>query len=413
MPRLATFLRRALLAAALLPALAHAKSAPPAAGPSRVIVFVGADDRGAENSALKLGGLVEEAVARNDKHKVVSLADAAGDRLGSDVRAARRAAEDDLAQGKRLLAEGKLDDAEAALRSSIKNGEAAAAGLEKLDDLADAHAALAAVLHLKHKEDDAKDALAEALSLKPTYRPDAKLAAGPVGELLRTVKREAADIHRGSISAFSTPTGGRVFLDGEVRGYTPLTIDRIPVGKHLVRMERPGYQNFGQAIEVTSTEEVAVKGHLTPTKDFAEVEDQVGQALKEVDSASAGPAAFKLLSHFHADRGVFANVRTSGDNLVLDLALVDARAHKRVAHRRNSFEGEDPKNLEREVGRLVQALLADADEGAPAKASSGSKDPLDSVSGTEDWDEDHGGSKRRGSDDEDAPRKKKKPADDE
>jgi tetratricopeptide (TPR) repeat protein len=191
MPRLPSLAHCALLAASALPALALAKGSPPAAqSQSRVMVFVGAEDRGAEGGALKLGALVEEAVGRNEKQKLVSLADAAGERLSSEVRAAQRASEDDLTSGKKLLQEGKLDEAEAALHSSIKNAEVAAAAFGKIDDFAEAHAALAAVLHLKHRDDDAKDALIEALVLEPTYRPDAKLG-GPLAELFRTVRREA------------------------------------------------------------------------------------------------------------------------------------------------------------------------------------------------------------------------------
>ena len=193
-----------------------------------------------------------------------------------------------------------------------------------------------------------------------------------------------------------------------MKGFAPLSVDRLPVGRHLVRFERPGYMNVGQVIEVTSTDDTPVKAHFQATKDFADVEDQVGQALKEVDSTSCGPSTFRLLKHYTLDRAIFANVRTTGDNLVLDLALVDSAAKKRVAHRRNSFEGEDPGNLTREVNKLVAGLIADAEDRPKDGNAKASKDPLDGVDGMEDWGDEKGSSRNNSGDDDDAPKKKKK-----
>ena len=176
-------------------------------------------------------------------------------------------------------------------------------------------------------------------------------------------------------------------------------------------LEAKGVKAFGQVVDITSTDDTPVKAHFQATKDYADVEDQLGQALKEVEATACGQATFRLIKHYNLDRAIFANVRTSGDNLVLDLALVDLPSHKRVAHRKNSFEGEDPQNLSREVNRLVAGLLADADD-RPKASSGGSKDPLDSIDGMEGWDEDKGGS-RSSSDDDDRPKKKKKAAEDE
>jgi hypothetical protein len=271
--------------------------------------------------------------------------------------------------------------------------------LYKVQPYVEANVYLAAVYQTKHHDDDAKDALSEALAVKPTYRLDDKLAGGPLADLVVSVRRETAEGHKGSASIFTTPAGGKIFIDGELRGYGPLSLDRLPVGKHLVRFERPGYMNVGLVANITSTDDAIVKGRALPTPEFSEQEDGLAQSLKEVDSARCGPATFALLAHYKLERGIFANVSTSGDNLVLDLAMVDSAQRKRIAHRRNSFEGEDPENVAREVSHLVDGLLADAaaeDKPRDAKPAA-EKDPLDSVNGMEDW-----------GDDDDAPRKKHK-----
>jgi hypothetical protein len=274
----------------------------------------------------------------------------------------------------------------------------------------EAHAYLAAVLQLKGKEDDARDELIEALAMKPAFRPSGKLDGGAFLDLLKAAKKESAEGHRGSASVYTVPPGGKVIVDGEVKGFAPVSIDRLPVGKHVFVFERPGYYNGGQVSEVTSTDDLALKGHFSPTKDYAEVEDAVAQCAKEVTSSTAGPNTWKVLSHFKIDRAIIGNVRTSGDNLVLDLVLVDAKSKKRISKRKNSFEGEEYGTLGREVNKLVSGLFADAEdpEKQGGKVKNVTRDPLDNVSGMEDWDEDgNGGAANAGSEDDKGKKKKK------
>ena len=396
-----------LVAALLLgPAAAQGKSAapPPArSSPRSAMVFVGAQDRGAEASALKLGGMVEEALGRAEHYTVTALGDAAGERVPADAREALHTAGLAVEAGQTAFEAGKLDEAQQQLEAAVKAYEHGAAGLYKMDDFTRASGYLAAVYQAKHRDDDAKDALTEALAVKPAFRLEGKLDEGPVGDLLRSARRESNAGHKGSASLFTTPPGGKVFVDGELKGYGPLSLDRLPVGKHFVRFERAGYMNVGQMAEVVSTDDIAVKARFVPTHEFAAEEEALAQALKEVDSPKCGPATFSLLDHYRLERAIFANVSTTGDNLVLDLSLVDGAQHRRIAHRRNSFQGEEPDNIGREVRRLVSGLLADADAAEKPRAEKeASDDPLDSVSGMEDW-----------GDEDDAPRKRHKSSHDE
>ena len=173
-----------------LPQIGLAKgSSAPAPSSRTVMVFVGAEDKGAESSALRLGAMVEDALGRFDKYTFTPLRDAAGERVPADARAAMHTAEDDLTAGKKSFVDGKLDDAEGSLKSAIKGFEAGAAGVDKPDEYCDAWAYLGAVYQLKHKDDDAKDMLAQALAVEPSYKLDAKLGASPIADLMRSVKR--------------------------------------------------------------------------------------------------------------------------------------------------------------------------------------------------------------------------------
>lgn len=56
----------------------------------------------------------------------------------------------------------------------------------------------------------------------------------------------------GSISVTSSPSHARVFLDGEYRGRTPLTIRNVRVGEYQIKVSKEGYHDWSQAIRVRS-----------------------------------------------------------------------------------------------------------------------------------------------------------------
>jgi hypothetical protein len=56
----------------------------------------------------------------------------------------------------------------------------------------------------------------------------------------------------GTISIKSAPTNGKVYLASVYKGYTPLTLDKIPPGTYAVTIQRAGYYDWSGTVKVTS-----------------------------------------------------------------------------------------------------------------------------------------------------------------
>jgi outer membrane biosynthesis protein TonB len=54
----------------------------------------------------------------------------------------------------------------------------------------------------------------------------------------------------GSLEVVSRPAGANVIVDGNAAGRTPLTIGEIAAGRHTVRLEMPGYQQWQTTVEI-------------------------------------------------------------------------------------------------------------------------------------------------------------------
>jgi hypothetical protein len=57
----------------------------------------------------------------------------------------------------------------------------------------------------------------------------------------------------GSIAVTSTPHGANVYLDNAYRGFTPLTLDTVPNGNHVVTIRLDGYEESSKTIVVMGT----------------------------------------------------------------------------------------------------------------------------------------------------------------
>ena len=86
------------------------------------------------------------------------------------------------------------------------------------------------------------DASRPARSLDVTLARSGRAAAAP--------RPPAAATGPGSLLLESRPAGARVFVDGQARGVTPLTLAEVPSGTHTVRFERAGYQTISTTVRV-------------------------------------------------------------------------------------------------------------------------------------------------------------------
>jgi eukaryotic-like serine/threonine-protein kinase len=68
--------------------------------------------------------------------------------------------------------------------------------------------------------------------------------------------------YTGSLVVESLPPGATVYLDNRAVGRTPLTLNRVNAGEHVVRLERDGYGRWSRSIRVVASERNRVTASL-------------------------------------------------------------------------------------------------------------------------------------------------------
>lgn len=371
----------------LLPSVAFAAPPPTRARTSVLLIPM---DQAAEASSLKLETWMQEEVEAFPSAAVKKTDDLFQIAADDEAEASLKRAERGFEESSKSFADGDADDTERKLRATLKEYQHAAGAMKSCGHYCDGLAMYAALMQKRGDTEEAKLALIDLLALNPTYEINARKLGHELISLKTQVATGHASVLRGNATIKTRPSGARVYLDGEFRGFSPVTISTLPVGKHLLRIERPGFKRFGQIIEV-SPDDVDVAAQLEATgawKSWDGMMDKVAQDAARGQGASLSSLG-KLLA---LDRAVIGTLKEVDENGATEVSVgvFDLRSGKRLSSRKVVYQGDEYGQLKNEVGKLVNALLNAAD--GPKETAVRSSDPLDRTSGMEDWSgEDKGG----------------------
>lgn len=366
-----------------------ALAAPPAE--RRVSALILPMDKQAEALTLKIEGYANEALHEYAGVSVRTSDDLFGIAADDDSAASLKRADTGYKESKAAFDDRNYEDAERKLRATIKEYSKAVGAMKGCGNLCDAVAMYAAVLQARGDVEESKIAILDLLALNPTFELDRKRYAQNFLSLKAQVATGRNAQLRGNIVVKTRPAGARVYLNGELQGFSPITLQTLPIGKQLVRIERPGFRVAGALVDVTP-EDTEVTQELVATtgyKAFDSLMDRLaGEALKD----KGGSAMTSVGNSLKIDRAVIGVLRdgANGETTELTMTYFDLKSGRRIAVKTASFQGDEFGQLKGEVGRMVNHLLNTGEGGESSAAKSA--DPLDNRSGMEDWrGEDRGG----------------------
>ncbi|MER2565565.1 MAG: PEGA domain-containing protein [Myxococcaceae bacterium] len=376
---------------ALLCALvANQVFAAPPPSEKRIAALVIPLDKGAEAQTLKLENFVDEALNEYQGFTVKTSDDLFGVLPDEDAAASLKRAQTGFAESKIDFDNRKYEPAERKLRATLKEFDKAVAAMKTCGNLCEAWAMYGAVLQARGDVEEAKLAVLNLLALAPTYEIDRKKFPQDFLSLKAQVATSRNAQLRGNIAVKTKPAGARVFLNGEFQGFSPITLQTLPIGKTMVRVDKPGFRQVGTMIEVTpdetefSPELVASSGF----KAFDALMDRLSaEAVKDKGGSTMGSVAKTL----GLDRGIITIVKEleSGGTEVT-IGYFELKTGKRLAIKRATMQGDEFGQMKSEVQRMVNWVINNGDGGGDKVTRSA--DPLDNRGGTEEWNsEDRGG----------------------
>ena len=372
---------------AVLPGQVAWAASPPSE--KRISALILPMDKASEALTLKIESFSNEALNEYQGLTVRTSDDLFGVAADEDAAASFKRAETGFKESKAAFDERNYEDAERKLRATIKEYGKSVGAMKNCGNLCDAVAMFGSVLQARGDVEESKIAILDLLALSPTFELDRKRFPQNFLALKAQVATSRNAQLRGNVTVKTRPSGARVFLNGELQGYSPVTMQTLPIGKHLVKIERPGFKQLGVMVEVTP-EDQDITSELTASsgyKAFDALMDRLaGEALKD----KGGGTMSSVASSLKLDRAIIGVVKEAGESTELTMAYFDLKSGRRIAIKRVAFQGDEFGQLRSEVARMVNHLL-NAGESGSEKVSR-SSDPLDNKHGMEEWQgEDRGG----------------------
>lgn len=379
-----------LTALSVLPALALAASS---GSTHQIGVLLVPLDNKAEAASVRLGSYLEEGLDSYSQVTVKKSEELFGLPPDEEADAALKRAEQSYKEGRDAFDARSWEDAEKKLRAASKDFQKGAAAMKGCGHLCDTLAMYAATLHVRGDPEEARLVLIDLQALHPTYELDRKRFAHDFMVLRTQVATARSASLRGNIRVRTKPAGARVFVDGDFQGYAPLTLQTLPIGKHIVRIERPGFKVFGVVHDVTP-EDSDLVADLKATPAFRGFDAQMDKLASEVGRDRGGATMAVLGRQLGLDQALAGTLKDKDEGTTeLQVGLYDLKSGKRLASKKATFQGDEFGQIKSEVNRLVNSLMSAGDPGA--EKATKARDPLEGRSGYEDWSaEDKGGRTR-------------------
>ncbi|QSQ18644.1 PEGA domain-containing protein [Pyxidicoccus parkwayensis] len=368
---------------ALLPSLALA--APP---PERAIIsLVVPMDPASESTSVQMEGYMNDALANFAGFTVRKPEELFGMPEDAAAKASLDKARKGLSESVAAFDKKEYEDAEKKIRATLKELETAAGAMRGCSPLCESLALYGALLHLRGDVEEAKLALMDLIALNPTFELNPKRFGRDYLALRVQVATGRTAQLRGGALVKSRPAGARVYLDGEQVGFTPVTLSTLPIGKHLLRLERPGFRQYGKLLEVTP-DDVEVSTDLVPTPQYKAYDAQLDRVAGEVLRAGQKSSGVSTMGQsLGLERAVVGTLKALEEGSELQLGYYDIKSGKKLGGRRAVLQGDEFGQLKQELERMVNQMVNTTGEKV-----SRSSDPLDNRGGTEDWSaEDRGG----------------------
>lgn len=337
-------------------AQAETTEAAPQGPPVRVYVVAVPMGEGLEAVAQRAG-----AAARASLREIPNVEWQTADRLflGYDESAVPTLARarERLEAGRQAYLNLELPTAIESLESAVADFDSAAAALEDPNDLGQALLFLGASLAFEGRNRDAQRVFARLHVQMPHVQPDPNLFNPDV--IARFEAARPRETPSASIVVESDPPGAIAYVDFLARGVTPITVQGLHAGDHIVRVTRAGAIPSVQPVTVRSRRSVSTSAMLVDEQSTAGLVDSLAQVPSaDIDSIGAGNPIHDVATVLGVERiGVIrASAGESADQVQLELVVFDVSNGRRLVRGAGAAPvavGE----LEPAVDRLVAGAL--------------------------------------------------------
>ena len=168
----------------------------------------------------------------------------------------------ELVAGKTLYDHLEFDEAVEKLSHAVAILEKALIHLSDNVNLSEARLFLAMTYLAKGMEEEAEAQFLEIARMNPEKKLDPRYFSPKVIKAFEETKQRLSIAPKGVIVLTSDPPFANIYLNGVFRGITPSTFEEVPIGNHWIRIEKEGFEDWFQQIDLHAGRMISLKTNL-------------------------------------------------------------------------------------------------------------------------------------------------------
>ena len=181
--------------------------------------------------------------------------------------------------------------------------------------------------------------------------------AGPHARF-ETVRAALSSTRTGKLSVYSRPSGARVYVDGRYYGLAPATVERLPIGRHVVLVRFLGAHPAWRMVSVKSARDLPVRFALTSSELGRGYLRHLSRAHLEARTGRMGKHLYAVARLSSAEWLVTATLTRIGRKVKLKGNVLSFRRVKSIASASVAYvRGRDP--VRRILRRFLMGMLQD------------------------------------------------------
>lgn len=273
-----------------------------------------------------------------------------------------------LEQGFRLLNDKKGPEAEAIFDGVIKVSKSYTGSLDRRT-MARAFKGLGVARALQGKLTAAREMIRASMNVWPDQTPSGYAWSLEVRDTFTEVETRLAEEQKGSLSVETEPPGAVVMVDGDVKGFTPITIEELNPGLHVIQVQSDGFERSSSLVKVNAGEEMAEAFALKPIAQKAAWDTAFKKMSGKPRSKTVAKRHLPALKSILAADGILFLGLKSRDGYVFDGFYINESGA--LLKRRETVSGDVNAILDqlgRMMSRTVGAPLSKQQEPVPLDA---------------------------------------------
>jgi tetratricopeptide (TPR) repeat protein len=341
------------MACLVLAALSFGWNVPAASGAQRprTVLLVLPRDPGSDHGAALVYRVIEDILRQSQgyDYQSIDLAGAAADRTPEQVRAL-------VASARQAYDELELKTAILHLEQALKLAEDHPVSAVDAADYRWALTLLGASYHLLGESARGRKMFLRLLSIEPAARLDPTLFPPALTRAFDEAVAAARRLATGTLDIQPSPPGTEVWVDLAFRGVGPMQL-ALPEGRHLIRLQRRGFQPFGVRRDVLAGAEEVIRQTLSPLPGSPAVSSRAAALLTAADD-EVPPPARELLERASARRLFWFQVAVSGSRLIVSGRLYALESRRPVPFPEQAFDMSQ-EQWQRQLEAVFSSFSAD------------------------------------------------------